>query len=720
MPTIKLSDQVGAEIEVELNENSAIAKYIKDLKKLKLSQLKFAPLENTPLDQAPVKSLTTGITFEQPVGVGIDGTEMKISAGASGGVKLSSSKDKQLLDPELFEDPIKIEPDQLYLSVQASAKLGVKDTTKKEDLSFGFNANTEISLSTSRLFVKSATGAFPNCIEALKQTVATFVIPKDLADLEKMTSGAVVTVDGIGKLKFSGSLNLLSVVNPLASVNLPAPAGELKISSGGTIKVGASLEITGAYQLRAQRKSADVIRLGYYKRRGTDFGFSVAASVGVSAGLGNFDVMEMLLKAISGQPGADLEELKEKGISESQIKSIQKVIEAGVSKKLELALAVELNSRHTSEAAFLFDLEISKLNEAGKQAVRSALRGDLSAITEKPQAGVTLVRSIVTETQTKKHALKFNLLGIFNAISVSSLILEEGVKFEPATGEIIITDKATAKKISASTVAFAADSAKLRKAMAESVILTVAYQCSKLVVHDAKLRVRHTHFELQAKTDRKELKDNLDVFQALGLMSKAEKDGLAASAKNFGKTTFYAETGYDDAVADALFLTNGKPRPSDEYVRAGRKALELLVQEGEGFSTRRLPLTRDDLWKEMADVGFANFKNIELLKNSPELGQITTDFQLVIWWAQAMTTMGKHLAEMRKLIDSIPPVKPEDETFQKMRKKLGSKLKDVAGKARSEFGDPWGLVAMDQLTGGKATAKCLLIGSNLALVRERP
>lgn len=722
MPTIKLTDQIGAEVDVQLNEDSGIAKYIKDLKKLKLGELKFTALENTPLDQAPLNSLKTGISFEQPVGVGIDGTEMKITAGVSGGLKLSSAKDKQLINPELFEDPIAIGPDQLYLSFQTSAKLGLKDKTKKGNFSFGFDGGSEITLTTARLFEKNTAGAFPNCVEAVKQTVASVVIPNDLADLEKITTGSVVTVEGAGKLKFSGGLNLLSVVNPLASIHLPAPAGELKISSGGTIKVGASFEISGAYQLRVQKKSANTIRLGYYKRRGTDFGISVSASVGVSAGVGDFDLMEMLLKGISGQPAADLEELKNKGIPEAQIKSIQKVIEAGVSKKLELALGIELNSQQTSEAAFLFDLEINKLDHAGKQAVQTALHGDLSGITEKAQAGITLVRSIVTETQTKKHAVKFNLLGIFNAISLSSLILENGVMFEPATGEIIITDKATAKTISASTVAFDANSAKLRKAMAESVILTVAYQCSKLAVHEAKLKVHHSHFELKAKTDRKELKDNLDVFQALGLMSQAEKDKVIASAKNFGKTTFYAETAYTDTVADSLFLKDGKARAREEYERAGRKALELLVQSGEGSESRRLPLIQDSLWQEMSALGFANFKNIAPFKQlpAPVLGAITTDYQVVVWWSEAMTEMGKHLAEMRTFIKNNPQVKPEDETFQKMRKKLAAKLKDVAAKSRSEFGDPWGLVAMDQLTGGKAGAKCLLLGTGLAFVRERP
>jgi hypothetical protein len=50
---------------------------------------------------------------------------------------------------------------------------------------------------------------------------------------------------------------------------------------------------------------------------------------------------------------------------------------------------------------------------------------------------------------------------------------------------------------------------------------------------------------------------------------------------------------------------------------------------------------------------------------------------------------------------------------------LGSKLKDVASKTKSEFGDPWGLVAMDQASGQRATAAARLNSSTLAILRER-
>lgn len=724
MPNIQLTDQVGLEIDVQLNEDSALAKYIKDLKKLKLSELKFTPLENIPLDQVPIKSLTTGIAIEQPVGVGVAGTEMKIGAGVSGSIKLFSAKDKQLFDPDVFADGVAIGANQLYLAMGTSAKLSAELANKTGDLGFGFGAGTQIALTTYRLFEKPAAGPWPNCNEALKTAIAGFVIPGDLADLEKMARGTFATVEGSGSLKFSGDFNVLSVVNPLAAVHLPDPIGELKINSSGSIKLGASFEISGAYQIRVQKIDNDRVRLGYYKKRGTEFSLRVSASSGLSVGVGKFDLIEVLLNAISSNPAVDVEELKKGGLNDAQIEGIKKVIEAGVSRKLEIALGFELNSAESSEAAFLFELELSKLDQAARQAVHDALDGDLSGFgsgAEKLPAGVSLVRSIFTEIQKEKHALKFNLLGIYNFISVSTLILKGRVMFEPATGEMIITDTATASRIAASTLNFAADAEKLRKVMAESVLLTVAYQCSNLVTHQPKLKVSHSHFELHTKTDRTAMKNNLDVFEALGLMKKPEKNKVLATATQFGRTTFYAETAYDDDVANDLFLKNGAPRAQEEYERAGRKALALLVQPGEDDEVRRLPATDDNLWKEMSKQGFANFRFIAQLKGlkAAALGAVTTDYTVIKWWAESMSSMSAQLAEMRQFLNDNPHVDPGNKTFIALRNKLASGLKAVAGNTKSEFGDPWGLVAMDQVSGSKASAKTLLMGPTLALFRER-
>lgn len=725
MPTIKLSDQLGATVDAEINPDSTIAKYIKDLSKLKFPKLNFEELKNVTLDQAPVKSLQTGIEFEQPVNIGVDDTEMKIGAGVSGSLRLFSTKDEQLFDPEVFADPINIGPHQFYVGVGTSVTLSSGLTHETGDLSFGFDAGSQITLTSYKLFETVQGGAFPKFVDAVKESIASFSIPGDLEDLAKMPNGSVAAVEGNGNIKLSGTFDMLSVVNPLAVVSLPDPLGELKVSSGNTIKVGAAFEITGAYQIRVHKTGKDKVRLGYYKKRGTEFSVKASASAGASAGVGDFDVIEAVLKAISSDPKVDIDTLKNGGLSDAQIEAIKKVVEAGISRKLELALGLEFSSQDTSEAAFVFEFELDRLDEAGRKALHNALDGDLSALAmnkEDLPAGVQFVRSIFTDIKKKRHALKFNLLGIYNSISVSTLVLKGKVLFDPATGEVIITDSATASRIAASTLNFAADNEKLRKVMAESVLMTVAYKFSKLVAHaQPELAITHSYFELHSNTNAADLRNNLDVFEALGLIEASEKNNLIGGANKFGKTTLLAETSYDDALVNSLFLNNGSPRSQGEYETAGRRALALLVQSDEDEAFRRKPAVDDALWKEMSKQGQPSFKFIDALRplNSVALEVVTTDYTVIKWWAESMEEMGESLAEMRKFLDEHPGIDRENKTFKALRKKLGSKLKEVASQTKRQFGDPWGLVAMDQASGGRAGAKALITGSSLAIFRER-
>lgn len=722
MPTLNLTDNVGFEVNAELNQDAALAKYLKGLSKLKFDGLKFADITDVPLDQAPLNSLDTGITFSQPIAVG-DHAELQIAAGVSGSIKLLSAKDEQLFDPAVYGDPIPIKANQVYVGIDTTAKFSPEFTATPGDLSFGLSGDSSLGFSTYRLFEKTGAAAFPLWLNALKESVANFLIPRDVADLARMTVGSIATVEGAGSLKVAGDVELLSAINPLASLNLPEPVGTIGVSSGGSIKVGASFEISGSFQIRVHKTGSAKATLGIYRERGKELNVKASASIGASLAVGDFTPLEPLLKALSNNPAADLEKLKEE-LDEDQIEAIKKVVEAGISRKLELALALELTSQSTSTAAFLFELDLDRLDASGRDALHQALGGNLTKLPlQQPSLplGITLVRTVFTEVKKQKHALKFNLLGIYNFISVSTLILKGRVMFEPATGELVITDTATASRISASSLNFAADGEKLRKVLAETVLISAAYRCSKLVLQQPQLRIAHTAFELHSKTDRTAMKNNLEVFEALGLMSAAEKNEILSNATQFGRTTLYSETAYDDAVVDRLFLQNGKARPRTDYERAGRKALELLVQTGEVAQERRLPATDDLLWKEMTEVGQPSFSGIAKLRNlsAPVLGAITSDYSVIVWWAESMTELGEALAEVRDFISKNPGADPQAEPCKGLRKKLASKLKEVAANTKSEFGDPWGLIAMDQASGQQAAASVRLNSPTLAILRER-
>ena len=733
MPKLKLTDSLGFNADVELAEDAGVVKYIKSLSQIKVSDINLSALAQVPLDKVPLKSATAGLAFEHDVPVGINQTEMTVKAAGASRLRLLGPKDKQLFDPELFGEPIKIEDGQYYVSLGVTASLSASVPVELRDLSFGFDAGGQIAFAVYKPFTKFGTpGAFEPFVQAVEETARDFVLLGDIEDLSKMSVGLVATVEGGGKIKFSAEAELLSFANPLATVDPPGP-GELKVLSGGSVKVGATYQLSGEYQIRAQKLDKQKVRLGFYKKRGKEFTLSVSAKGGVSAGVGGFDLFERLLKAVSRDPEVDKKQLEEGGLDAGQVKDIEDAVKAAVSRKLELAASFELSASNSDEAAFDYDIDLAKLGPEGRQAIHKALDGDLTALAGGAQAvpaGITLRRSIFTETQKKKHTLKVNLLGIYNFISIGSLKKRMRVMYVRETGELLITDSATATRLTASTSNLEADHAKLRKVMAESFLITAAYRCSQTVLQSPTLEITHSYFELHSKTSRQTLKDNLDVVEVLGLLTKQEKEKLLAGTNDFGSTTLHVETAYDDALATSLFLNaKGEAREEAEFERAGRDALRLLVQQGDPDDYRRFLGSDDAFWNEIKQAATPdNFKSLESVKsirNSTKLtmqaivGVLAADRALIRWWATELRGTAKKLVEIRKAVKANPNAGHDSNVFNGLRRDLAEHLKGVAARTKEEFGDPWGLVATDLATGKAAKVKVRVTGPRVALRRGR-
>jgi len=66
-----------------------------------------------------------------------------------------------------------------------------------------------------------------------------------------------------------------------------------------------------------------------------------------------------------------------------------------------------------------------------------------------------------------------------------------------------------------------------------------------------------------------------------------------------------------------------------------------------------------------------------------------------------------------------PQVSSDDPQVRRLREELARHLEAVAAETRSQFGDPWGLVAMDRVSDGRAHARVEITGPTLALRLER-
>jgi hypothetical protein len=223
---------------------------------------------------------------------------------------------------------------------------------------------------------------------------------------------------------------------------------------------------------------------------------------------------------------------------------------------------------------FLFEVDLAALATSSRQAIDQALRGDLSALHASALPGIALSQSVWEKTRSSHIQLTVNLLGILNFGTISTLASSGAVLAEPATGALVVTDKATANRIRSTAVNFGADTEKLRHVMAESFLITAVYQGLQRQVGAPALTCYHDFFELQQDTTPTRMAQELHIGSALGLFAPADAVPPAGIA-DFGCTLVRAVVTYDAHNAEALFLAPGGQRlPAGLYEDMGRGAIQ--------------------------------------------------------------------------------------------------------------------------------------------------
>jgi hypothetical protein len=144
-------------------------------------------------------------------------------------------------------DNVNVSAKQRYVSLSLSAQLNGSASVSPGDLKFGFDSKSSATFAYYECFT-----AGTKVLSGIKETIEAFCIPADLDDIAGMREGSIATAEGSGDLKFSGSVNLLALTNPLATLNVPL-AGALNVTGGAAITVGADYEFSGDCQLRVQK-----------------------------------------------------------------------------------------------------------------------------------------------------------------------------------------------------------------------------------------------------------------------------------------------------------------------------------------------------------------------------------------------------------------------------------------------------------------------------------
>lgn len=712
MPSIKLTDQFGFDVDAQPAPSSALLKYFQQLPSLRFETLDLNKVGGLTLDEPAIRSLSTGVSFQNPVDLGDGAPALSVAAGAHASIHLISDA----ADLPGYDEAVEVPLDSCYVSFGIEATASANVSAAAGGLHFGASPSTKVEVvSYSRFPLKTGV----TLLQAVQQTVAGLCIPGNSGDVADLPAGQIARVTVSGKLTLSGSTDLLATTNPLASASLPAPLPAVSVSAGGSVTVGVSCEIEAEYEIVARRLDTGVVRLGWYHKRATEMAVHAKASEGLSAGLGGTDLFSQVVRAISADAQADLNELASAGVPDGQAADIQGAVKAATSRKLEIAIAGEFSATASHAATFLYDIVPAALTEESRKALNQALRGDLTGLHAPVLPGVSCVRSIWHNIRKRGLDLDVNLLGILNYRSVATLSLEGKVLYEPATGSLVISDRATAERIQSTQVNFGADTEKLRHVLAESFLVTAAYHSAKQLAETPSLRCSHSFFELQNTTSRGDMACKLRTGVALGLLSRGEAE-LPPEIADFGRTLFDVSTDYDEDLVNRMFLdANDAPLAREWYETAGRVAIQFLVQATDDDAVRRQPAIDNVLWSRMKDVGQPGFAVLFAGVPAPFVGAITADCSTIQWWADAMHRTGQEIAGIRLWLARNATATLEDPAFQKLRQDLAGYLRQVAANTREEFGQPWGLIAMNQLASQRAGAKILITGPKLVRNKRR-
>jgi hypothetical protein len=718
VPTIKLTDQLGFNVDVQTDVLSSLEKYAANLSKISLTDLNLQSLADLTLANPSITSLHTGLNLDQPVDIGSGGVTLQVNASLSGtmDIYVPPTGGGSLFDADLYGEPISVAPAERYVSFALSASAGPDISATFNQLTFGFQAGAKVTLANYRKFETQPVA--PTILEAVQATVAGFCIPGSPDDLRALPTDSIINMEGEGTITFSAQANLFAAANPLATLQLPSPLPELAVSAGGAVTVAASCSVDWDYQLRIRKLDAAHVSLGFYRKQGSETKVSVDASAGISAGTSDTDLFSSIIAAVSKGAAADSTSLQALGLPDDQQDAIEAAVKNAAQRKLEISVLACLTTGDSHSAAFLYEFDLTALDDAGNSALSAALRGNLSSLTgDSLPAGVQMVRSITTELQKTDMTWKINLLGIYNYISILDLIRQGTVAFEPITGDLVITDKIIAERIAVSTVNFGADSDKLRHVLADSFLITAVYRGSKSLVSAPEISCSHSYFEMQASTNAAEMQSELTTAAALSLLDAGAADTLLAGAADFGRTMIYAETSYSADLTPALFLNGAVPKPIEEFEGAGRAAIRLLVRPDAADAFRLHGVSDDQLWDSMCEAGQPNFAPLFPGLTEQQVDVIAVDYTVIVWWAEAMSECAKRVAAMNNLLAANPD--PQSSQFLALRADLAKKLAEVTSNTREEFGQPWGLVAMDQVSGSRAAARVQITGARFALARTR-
>jgi hypothetical protein len=720
MTTIRLTDSLGLKLDGSLREDAPLRTLLPS----------FARLAELRLNDLPAADATAGLSFSEPVPIAASDLDLTVQAGATGTLAIIRPRQRAIDEDDPFGE-IAVAEEEIYLALGLMVVIGGDLSGAVGPSLLGFSPSREFEMRCYRRF-EAGTDGFPTFGRAFAATAESFVLPRHLEDLANLQADTVLVLRGSGTLTLSAGLSVSPLVEPLASVSLSGKS-RFEVKAGSSFTVDASVSLTGGYQVRLRRVGERKTELGVYAVRSRAAELAVSAGIGVTAQLGGFDLGEKLIGALSRQPVVDREEFRralpgeDDAAKEARIDGFAASLEAAVSTKLQASVKAAIASLHSREAAWVFEIDSgTAATDEARTAVAQAFVGRFDALTRQPgelPAGIAQTRNVLTDSESHKVTLKINLLGLVNLISVARIAQVTTIERNAAGDVTLIVDTSSARRMKALLAMFGRDGKRLRKLLSENFLIEASYRARDVGVLSPEFTAKHTYFEIDGDTSREDMKNNLDVLRVLGLLTPAEEDEYLGREKRFGRTEFYADTGYTSAAVRAAFLgPAGKPRPELEYERAGRSALGALLLGDEDQELRRRVAEDDALWRRMKEVGavksFPQLFGLSAATVDPRVEAAGSDFIVIVSWAKAMAGAADAIQQADALLRD-GPVEPGEPKLAAARELLKRKLTEVVKTTREEFGDPLGMVMFFLAADRSASRTAIITGDRVSPLERR-
>ena len=701
MANISIVDGFGLDADLEIRDDSPLAKA--KLTKLLSTAKELVDDFAKPIDQADEKSFELGGTFTSPNLLNNDVSCLTAGGGAKCVLSIHKAADKLLFPDDGFSEVIPILSGETWLGVDFDFTGTATAGTTANGVGVSLAAASEMSCTSYTLFTAGAE-PLPTLRDGCVTAFGNYSLTTNPESIRSQLAGTVNETHAKGSITASVSLEPPFSLNALASANLPFNE-TVSIQPTVTVKLASSLQITGEFLVRSFKVSNDLIRLGVYKKQGTTLSVSFTAAAGISGDVGTDDVLTSLLN--SALPGVNVTAA---GVAGGDVKPLNDAIKSALNRGLSAQVNATCSAAETDEAAVLYDVQLNTGDTtATDHAVGLALHGDWTELGTLPN--VKCHRNIAVETADKKRAVSVNLFGFYSATSVNEYLDSLTVLVDDS-GQISISDKLNASRISASVSPYAADTNRLRRALVEDFLCTATYAVV-FGKRQLNLSATQSYLDYRQAMSPGDMRENVRLGYALSLIPSGALDATVNATPSFDHASVSVTVQYDTAALMNVFYDDPNtqaPRSLSELEKFGRNVMCSLLDPSDDTDAVQIAILRDDAaWVQMDQIGnTALFKTIPSLSHlgTTQLGAVCADWVSIAWWAGALSEIAPALSVTTKALANAPVDDPRgNAVFMKARERLANELGKAIRNIDAAFVHGWGIAVMFALSEGRGSAQ---------------